>query len=299
MLTAWLCDPSAARAQTRTGGESLDASIERRVSVETGVGAWHPTLAWVVIYGNASAFASGRIGVWTDDERAIGTIDLEGTLRGYFGRGYDHAGEEIYAAIGGSTLSLMFGWSDRSTVRARGGPALVVPLAMLNGERTRAESLTYYGRALNGFWDPWDGFVRGPSVLARGDVDARFGALIIGGELAVGPSFWVLRADEGGPEEPVAVAHYQVAAYAGVQPIEWLALGARAQLVGWSDGGGRPIEEQRPADAQIALVPFVRVMLRPWLAELRGTLNLDEPDGLATRSRVWAVRLLLGVELGR
>ncbi|AKF09918.1 hypothetical protein [Sandaracinus amylolyticus] len=294
LVLASVLTASVATAQTRTG-ESLDPAIERRISGEIAGGAWHPILGGYTLFGSLAAFASGRVGVWSRDERGLGTIELEGTLRGYFGRTYEHVGTFLCCAIGGSTMSLMFGWSDGASIRLRGGPAVVLPFAMLNGDSRRAERMTHFGHAIVGLWDRWDGFVHGPGMLARGDVDARAGALLAGGDLAVGASLWLLDANE---ETPVAVAFYQVGAYVGAQATDWLAIGARVQLAGWSDGGGTPNVVSRPADAQLSLVPFVRFLVRPGFVEVRGTLNLDEPEGLATRSKVWGVRIAGGVELG-
>lgn len=298
LLFLLTCAPSLTRAQARTGG-SLAPEIERRVSGEISLGAWEPTLARDIVLASLALFASGRVGVWAGDSAGLGTLELDGAVRGYFGEFYDDVGTALYFAMGNARLGLMFGWSDRASFRVRAGPEVVAPIAMANGQRRSVESMTYYGQAALGFWDPWDAFVRGPSVLASGDLDVRDGALLAGAELGIGPSFWVAGDDDGGlVEVPVAVLYYQAAAYVGAQALEWLALGARVQVVGWSDGGGRRRLERRPAEAQASIVPFVRFLARPWHVELRGTLNLGEPEGIGSRSVVWAVRVAAGVELG-
>ena len=290
--------PAAAFAQARTGG-SLDPALERRVTAELSLGAWEPTLARDIVVSSLAVYPSGRVGVWADEPGGLGTIELDGSLRGFFGEFYDEVGTAHYFTLGGATLGLMFGWSDRAHVRVRVGPAIVVPFAMLDTPRKSVEQATYYGRATSGFWDPWDGFARGPGAFLRADLDLRHDAWIGGVELGAGPSFWLAEGRDGGLlEVPVAVAYYQAGAYLGAHALDWLALGARVQVVGWSEGGGAWRFERRPAEAQVAIVPFARFLLAPWFVELRGTLNLGEPEGVGSRSLVWAVRAALGVELG-
>lgn len=296
LVAGWI--PGHALAQTRTG-EALELGSPR-VTAEVAVGMWEPPRSGDRAFVTAGVFATGRLETWADGEHASATLDLDGTLRGYFGESWDDTGATRCCALANPTLSLMFGWTDGASVRVRGGPALSVPLGLLSGNGQGAEMMNFFGRALLGFWDGWEGFVYGPGALLRGDADARFGALVVGGDVAAGASFWAWRTSGPSDTDPVAVAHYQLGAYVGVEPLEWLALGTRVQVAGWSEGGGLDVATgTRPADAQVSLVPFVRIAPGSWFVEVRSTLNLDEPAGLASESLVWALRVAGGVAVDR
>ncbi|UJR80697.1 hypothetical protein [Sandaracinus amylolyticus] len=292
VLVAALSTPALAQSRT---GERLDPAIERRVSGEATVGVLEPYGSHDRLYGALGVYASGRLHTWDEGAEARGIVELDGTLRGFFGEVYDDAGSLRCCAIASSTLSLMIGWTDGASVRVRGGPAITLPFAMLNSRASSAQYLTQLALAATGFWDAWEGFALGPSALARADVDVRSGVLIAGADLAAGAAFWLWR-DGFWDEPPIAVAHYQIGGYVGIEPIEWLALGTRVQVAGWSDyGDGHATPSD--ADAQVSLVPFARWMGPPWFVEVRGTMNLDEPVGFASRSLMWGVRLAAGVEL--
>lgn len=92
----------------------------------------------------------------------------------------------------------------------------------------------------------------------------------------------------------------QLGGFAGVQPIDIVAVGARAQVV---------VEGQPEVDdwvvplpaylaAHVSIVPFVRLDTRPVFAEVRLLLNLDDSYGIAfDRGAVWSLTATIGTEL--
>jgi hypothetical protein len=291
VLAALLLPAGTLGAQARTGVTSMDRGTSY-VAIEGSLGYYSPPRIGAQAVGGIRLLGGGRLYDW-DDDTGTWSVELEGTLRAYFAELTARAdGSRVCCAVGNPTLALSIGWTDGATVQARAGIGVALPVGIANGLSETADILGYFGRAQHGFWDGWDGLVTTTGVFGRGDLDWRDDIWIAGVDGAVGASIHVIGIEAGS-----AIAVYQLGGYVGVEPIESLALGVRAQVAGWTVGGGRDFGTgARPEDAQVSVVPFVRLMLDPAVFEVRATVNLDEPMGVTADRSIWAVHLRSGLE---
>ncbi|MDQ3032273.1 MAG: hypothetical protein M3Y87_07650 [Myxococcota bacterium] len=258
------------------------------VALEGSVGVLEAHLRDDRVYGALRLFGGGRL-YRSSAENEAAVFDLEVSWRGYFGERYAPDGAIRCCVVGNPSVYGMVGWTNGPQLQVRGGIGIAPPLSALT-YGIGFTHVAYVGRAQWGFWDSWEGIVGALGVVARGDLEVREGIFLAGAELAFAGSFLV----DVGSRDPIA--HYQVGGYVGIAPIEWLALGVRVQVAGWSDGGGDPDVWTAPADAQVAVMPFARFFPRPAFFEVAGTMNIDEPLGFASSTLLWAIRVSGGVE---
>lgn len=281
---------SPVAAQSRTGRAALRGERHFAV-VEGSVAGAHATLGSDRVFGAVLVTGGSRL---LREQPGL-VVDVEASWRFFCGAASSASGESRPCAVGNPTVYGLVGWSDGESAQARGGLGLAAPLSYLGSGRA-ASYLMYYGRAQWGFWDGWEGIDPRLGLVLRGDADFRADALIAGVDGAVGVSLMPFDGDPTYGREPIA--HYQLGGYVGAQATEWLALGGRIQVAGWTDGGGDPARVEPPADAQVSVIPFVRLRWAPVFVELRGTINLDDPLGLGELPSLWAVQLGVGATWG-
>ncbi|HJL18530.1 MAG TPA: hypothetical protein RMH99_22915 [Sandaracinaceae bacterium LLY-WYZ-13_1] len=187
--------------------------------------------------------------------------------------------------VGNPYVGLRLGWRAPRW-RLRFGAGTTAPLSNAfedGGADRRAWQL---GQALHGAWDPWLLEPEVQPLVLRGDFELHGRYFQVGFDASLGVVFPLRRAG-GGDTEYV----FQTGAFGAATPIPELALGGRFQLVfasDWRVGFGGDDE------AQLALIPFVRVQLEPAFFELALVMNLDDPYGFAFDDGVYAVLLKAG-----
>ena len=185
-------------------------------------------------------------------------------------RGIAVAGPHDSFRVGNPYVGLRLGARGPNWV-ARGGLGTTAPLT--NAFHDGADDLRAYqlGQGMYGAWDAW---LLEPGIqplVMRGDFEIHSRYVIGGFDAALGVIF------------PAFTRHtsefaFQTGAFGAITPIPELAIGARLALffaTDWAVGFGGVDE------AQLSLIPFVRLDLVPFFLEARLLMNLDHPFGFA------------------
>ena len=189
--------------------------------------------------------------------------------------------------VGNPYVGVMLGWRA-PTWRFRAGAGTTAPLT--NAFEDGPEDYVAYalGQAMHGGWDAWLLEPEIQPLVLRADFELHGDHFQFGGDVALGVAFPVRRAGLGGDPEVA----FQTGVFGAGLPIPELAIGARMQVffaTNWRVGFGGVDE------AQLALIPFIRMQLEPMFVELRLLMNLDDPYGFAfDNNGVWAVSVLVG-----
>ncbi len=194
------------------------------------------------------------------------------------------AGPNDAFRVGNPYLGLRFGLRDTVFV-ARGGIGTTAPVT--NAFDDGPDDLAGYriGQAMYGAWDAWLLEPRIQPLIVRGDFEIHDQYVIGGFDAALGVVFPVF--DRASTE-----VAFQTGAFGAFTPIPELAIGARFQIffaTDWRVGFGGVDE------AQLSLIPFIRLDLEGFFLELRLLMNLDDPYGFAfDDTGIYAVSLSAG-----
>lgn len=203
-------------------------------------------------------------------------------------RGLGAAGTSSIFRAGNGYLGASLGVAGDG-FRTRVGAGVALPFLNAYSLETLSEALELAVAVnyMTAMWGGWDTFyaTRGYlPIVVRGDFEWR-GELFFAGAQG-GAALYVPVVEEASH----ASLTLQLGLFAGLRPIEGLALGVRAQAV-YSHSFGPP----RSDEGQLALMPFVRGELGQGFIEGRLLMNLDEPYGFAfDTGKVWALSVTGG-----
>ena len=295
-----------ATAQTLTGDREREGA-PHRIQAEGTLAGWR-------VRADGDPFApprwqdafGGGIGVYarirlTDDlppeppgpsdpdpaaDRVVVLADLDLGARAFVGGGAFRLGNLYVGASGGARAA---------TWTVRGGGGLGLPIASAFPAEVVEGTVVTQSLFAHGAWDAWLVLPDVLPIVVRGDAAYDLGPFFAGVEIGASLMPFIPARVEAGPAYFAA----QLAAWAGGRIEDLVALGLRGQVVALVQydgptGFGAPRYEEGFA----ALVPFVRLELRRWSFEARGTIHLDDPLGVFGEGpRNWSLRVQFGYTL--